>query len=222
MITLNRIVICIGLVLLGGCGDDRDTGSPLDLPITSLPGVYSGVFPCEGCPGIPTTLWLRSDGRFFIEQRYPAVDERRAMNTRSLGRWDWAVDEGIVMLKGAGPMRSFVRPDAETLLMQTDSDLEHRLVRAATAPDFTATISMVGMARMRDGNAWFTECLTGFEVPVRKAGEFAKFRHQYRSAKRQGEVVVVELEGRFSWARDGAPESLTIERFVTVKAEGAC
>jgi len=220
--TFNRIIIIIALVLLGSCGDDRDTGSPSNLPVASLPGVYSGVFPCEGCPGIPTTLWLRSDGRFFIEQRYPTVDERRSMNTRSLGNWSWAVDERTVTLKGAGPMRRFVRPDADTLIMQTDSDLEHRLVRDDSAPGFSATINMVGMMRMRDGNAWFKECLTGFEVPVNKAGDFAQFRHQYRSAGGRGKAVAVELGGRFSWARDGAPESLTIERLVTVKAEGAC
>lgn len=220
--TLNRIAILFALVLVGSCGSDRDADSPLSLPETSLPGVYSGLFPCEGCPGIPTTLWIRSDGRFFIELRYPAVDERAAMNAYSLGRWNWIADERIVLLKGSGPMRRFARPDTDTLIMQTDSDLEHRLVRDAASPEFSATISMVGMMRMRGGNAWFTECSTGFEVPVNKAGDFARFRHQYRSASGQGAAVVTQLEGRFSWARDGTPESLTIDRHVTVKTEGGC
>ena len=219
---LNRFVILIALVLVGSCGNDRDADSPLSLPETSLPGVYSGVFPCEGCPGIPTTLWIRSDGRFFIEQRYPAVDELGGMKTHSLGRWNWIADERTMFLQGSGPMRRFVRPDTDTLIMQTDSDLEHRLIRDPASPEFSATISMVGMMRMRRGNAWFTECLTGFEVPVNKAGDFARFRHQYRSASSQGAAVATQLEGRFSWARDGAPESLTIDRFVTVKADGTC
>jgi len=144
------------------------------------------------------------------------------MNIHSLGRWNWVVDERTMLLIGPGPMRRFVRPDADTLIMRTDSDLEHRLTRDPAAPEFSASISMAGMTRMRGGNAWFTECLTGFEVPVNKAGDFARFRHQYRSASGQGEAVVVELEGRFTWARDGAPGSLTIDRFVTVKAEGVC
>jgi len=220
--TLNRNAILVALVLLGGCGDDRDAGPGSNLPVTSLPGVYSGVFPCEGCPGIPTTLWLRSDGRFFIEQTYPAVDGRRAINARSLGRWNWSVDERSVMLKGSGPMRQFVRPDVDALIMQTDSGPEHQLVRDDAAPNFSATINMVGMMRMRGDTASFRECLTGFEVPVKKAGDFTRFRHQYRSASGRGKAVAVELEGRFSWARDGGPESLTIERFFTVKAEGAC
>ena len=119
-------------------------------------------------------------------------------------------------------MRRFVRPDVDVLIMQTDSDLEHRIVRDRATPQFSATISMVGMTRMRGGNAWFKECLTGFEVPVRKAGDFSRLRHQFRSASEQGRAVVVELEGRFSWAQDGAPGSLTIERLITVKSEGEC
>ena len=220
--TLNRIVILIAFFLVGSCGSEGDSESPPDLPLTSLPGVYSGVFPCEGCPGMPTTLWLRSDGRFFFEQTYPAVEERGAMHTHSLGRWGWDADERIVVLQGSGPVRRFARPDADTLMMQTNSDLAHRIVRDSAAPDFSATIRMLGMTRMRGGNAWFTECMTGFEVPVNKVGDFARLRHQYRSAAGQGRAVVVELEGHFSWLRDGAPGSLTIDRFITVKAEGGC
>jgi hypothetical protein len=32
----------------------------------------------------------------------------------------------------------------------------------------------------------------------------------------------VELEGRFTWAADGAPASLRMERFVTIRTEGGC
>lgn len=73
-------------------------------------------------------------------------------NTHNLGRWNWVAEERAMLLQGPGPMRTFVRPDADTLVMRADSD----------------------------------------------------------------------LEGRFSWAHDGAPKSLTIERFLTVKTEGAC
>ncbi len=222
MIAFKRTFWCIALVLLGGCGGEKDTGSTSNLPLTSLPGVYSGEFPCEGCPGIATTLWLRSDGRFFMEQTYPAVDERPAMNAHGLGRWNWSVEERTVLLHGSGPVRRFVRWDTDTLIMQTDSDLEHRIVRDRAARHFLATVNMVGMTRMRGGNAWFKECLTGFEVPVSRAGDVSRLRHQFRSASERGRAVLVELEGRFAWAPDGAPESLTIERLVTVKTEGGC
>jgi hypothetical protein len=88
--------------------------------------------------------------------------------------------------------------------------------------DFSATIRMSGMMRMLGDSASFTECSTGYVVPVRKGGDFARFRHQFRSATRRGEPAFVELEGRFSWSGDGTLKSLTIERFVTVKTNRAC
>jgi len=81
---------------------------------------------------------------------------------------------------------------------------------------------MLGTMRMLGDSASFTECLTGFVAPVSKGGDFARFRHQYRSADRRSETIFVELEGRFYWSGDGSVKSLTIERFITVKANGAC
>lgn len=220
--SLNRLLILIVLVVVGGCSDDRDSDSPAELPDTSLPGVYTGLFPCEDCPGIETTLWLRSDSRFFFRQRYPGRNGREAMNTYGLGRWSWITGDGVVVLKGAGPDRTFTRPDRDTLVMVTVSDLEHRLNRDPAAPIISARIRMAGMMQMHGDSASFTECLTGFVVPVNEGGDFARFLHQYRSVGAQGEPTYVELEGRFSWSDDGAAKSLTIERFITVKASGAC
>jgi hypothetical protein len=210
------------VALLGGCSGGTDRDSAAELAEASLPGVYAGEFPCDGCPGIIATLWLRKDSRFFFRQRYPADDSREAMDAYNLGRWSTIADSRVIELRGAGPRRTFMRMDRDTLLMQTDSDLEHRLTRDPTKPDFSATIRMVGMMRMLGDNALFTECLTGFVAPVSKGGDFARFRHQYRSAGGRSEPTYVELEGRFSWLGDGTLKSLTIERFVTVKTDGAC
>jgi len=220
--SLNRILLFLVIVLISGCSDDHDSDSPAELPEASLPGVYRGVFPCDGCPGITSTLWLRSDGRFFISQRYPADDAGEAIDAYSLGRWSSIADDPVIELRGAGPTRRFVRVDRDMLVMRTDSDLEHRLTRDPDATDFTATIRMLGMMHMRGDSALFTECLTGFAAPVSKGGDFARFRHQYRSAARTGTPTYVELEGRFSWSDNGTVKSLTIERFITVKANGAC
>jgi hypothetical protein len=220
--SLNRIILFLVIVQVSGCGDERDTDSTDDLTDATLPGVYSGVFPCDGCPGIASTLWLRSDGRYFFRQRYPADEAREAIDAYGLGRWNSIGDEHTIELKGDGPRRTFVHPDRDTLLMQTDSALEHRLTRDPTSSDFSSTIRMAGMMRMRGGNASFTECATGLVAPVSKGGDFARFRHQYRSAAASGRPTYVELEGRYSWLNDGAVKSMTIERFITVKANGAC
>jgi hypothetical protein len=218
----GRSLFLLVILFVGSCSDDREGGHLTELPVTTLPGVYSGVFPCEGCAGIPTTLWLRADGRFFIEQKYPEVDDRDAMNAYNLGRWLWVTEDRTLVLQGAGPRRTFRRPGPDSLIMRTASDLEHRLDRDPAAPDFIAAIRMAGMMRMVGDGAEFTECLTGLVAPVATRGDFARFLHQYRSAGGRGEPTYVEFDGRFSWSDDGALRSLTIERFVTVKAGGSC
>ncbi len=216
----SRLLLLTVLFVLGGCADDGDDLSRTALSLASLPGVYAGTFPCSDCPAIPTTLWLRPDGRFFFRQHYPADDEREAMDAYSLGRW--SADGAGIELRGSGPVRSFTRIDSDTLEMETDSDLEHQLSRDADAAPFSASLRLSGMMRTQGRNAFFTECLAGFDVPVAKGGEFTKFWHQYRSAGGRGKAIYVELEGRFSWTADGAPRSLAIERFITVKADGSC
>jgi hypothetical protein len=219
---LNRLHLLLITSLLVGCSDDPGSDASEELSTTSLPGVYTGMFPCDGCPGIMTTLWLRADSRFFLGQQYPADEAREAMDVYALGRWNLIEDGGAIEVRGAGPIRTFTRADRDTLLMRTNSDLEHRLSRGASESVFTATIRMVGTISLRGKNAVFTECLTGYVAPVSKAGDFERFRHQFRSAGRGSEPTFVELEGRFTWSADDLPESLTIERFITVKASGGC
>jgi hypothetical protein len=165
---------------------------------------------------------VRSDGRYFFRQRYPSDDAHEATDAYSLGRWSSIADERAIELRGAGPRRTFVRLDQDTLLMETDSDLEYRLTRDPGITDFSAAIRMLGTMRMLGDSASFTECLTGFVAPVSKGGDFARFRHQYRSAGGRSKPTYVELEGRFSWSGDGTLKLLTIERFITIKADGAC
>lgn len=217
----RNVLRLAALVLLAACSED-DSAPPVQLPNDALPGVYGGTFPCDGCPGIPTTLWLRADGRFFFEQQYPANQEREAMTVHSLGRWSRGRDDGVIELKGAGPQRRFVPADSDTLLMKTDSDLEHRLVRDPAAPAFTASIRMAGTMRLGDGVASFTECRSGLTAPVKSGQEFRRFLHQYRSTVARGQPALVELAGRYSWSADGNVNALTIDRFITVKPGDTC
>jgi hypothetical protein len=212
-------VICL---LTAGCGEETASDAPQFLPADALPGVYSGVFPCDGCPGIPTRLWLRADGRFFFEQHYPAEEERDATAIYSFGRWSIGDDSLHVHLDSSGPRRTFSRVGQESLLLQTLSKLEHRLSRDHAAPAFAAVVRMTGLVGVGDGGMEFTECRTGYAMPVDRGGDFTRLRHQYRSIGRPGARVYVEFDGRFSWSGDGAPRAVTIERFITSKAGATC
>jgi copper homeostasis protein (lipoprotein) len=217
---MKRLLILAVVFLVGACSSD--SMSPADSHDPSLPAVYSGTFPCINCAGIQTTLWLRPDMRFFFRQQYLDDSGRKGEASYNLGRWSWDARGNVLELKGAGPARRLTHPDRGILIMRTESDLEHRLSRKQATLDFTPTIRVSGMMKVTGDSATFTECLTGFVAPVRKGGEFARFRHQYRSAVGGSEPAYVELEGSFSWSGDGSLKSLTIERFVTVKDNRAC
>lgn len=211
-------------LLLGACGDSPD--APPEPPRSaSLPGVWVGVFPCDNCPGIDVTLWLRADERFFIEQRYRAMegeDSSTPTTAYALGRWHWDAGERVLVLDGAGPDRIFERDEADTLLMRTPSPVEHRLRRNAISPAFSPTVRLSGVAR-RQGDVYvFQECLTGYELPLDTGGDYPRFRRHYRSVVPRGAAAPVELEGRFNWTADGAPASFRIERFITIRDEGGC
>ena len=221
MISVRSLILLI-IIMIGGCTDDQDVDLPDEIPVDSLPGVYSGVFPCADCPGIPTTLWVRADGRFFIEQEYPESDGREEVVVHNLGRWNWFTEDQVLVLQGAGPSRAFTRPDADALIMRTESDLEHRLGRDPAAPDFSAAIRMKGVVQLTADGAFFEECLSGLVAPVSRHGDYSRFVHQYRSVAGRGEQTHVELDGRFSWSDDGTLRSLTIVRFVTIRSDGSC
>ena len=145
-----------------------------------------------------------------------------ADNVYSLGRWNLSAAQDTVELRGSGPVRAFSRPDRDVLIMRTISDREHRLTRDEDAPEFSATMRLSVMTQILGDDVSFRECLTGLEAPVTKGGDYARFWHQVRSIGRLHEPVHVELEGRFAWTRDGAPQSVTIQQFVTARADAAC
>jgi len=218
----KRLLILTILCLAGGCGGDNESAPPATQSRALLPGTYAGEFPCDGCPGIATTLWLRADGRFLFRQQLPADDVHDGTDVFSLGRWDWLAEEDAIELRGAGPRRIFAPAGTDALVMRTASDLEHRLTRRSASTDFSATVPMAGTIRMLGKDASFTECLTGFVAPVTQNGDYARFRHQYRSAAGSGKPVFVELEGHFSWTAEHAPKSMTIDHFLTIKAGRGC
>ena len=218
----TRIASVLFFALAAGCGNEQGNRPEASLASGPLPGVYSGIFPCDGCAGIATTLWLRSDGRFFFRQSYPSDATSAVGDVYSLGRWNLSAGAEAIELRGAGPVRAFSRPDRDVLIMRTISEQEHRLTRDPEAPEFSATMRLSGMTQIIGNDVSFKECLTGFEAPVSKGGDFPSFWHQVRSVDGLREPVYVELEGRFIWAGDGTPQSVRIQRFITVRADASC
>ena len=221
--TATRCQLAFLALLLGACGDSHDA-TPEAAPAAALPGVWAGVFPCDNCPGIDVTLWLRPDKRFFIEQRYAAMagEDGGPTTAYGLGRWRWNPEERTLILDGAGPDRIFERRGGDTLLMRTVSPVEHRLRRNAVVPAFSSTVRLSGVAWRQGDTYVFEECLTGYELPLNTGGDYTRFRRQYRSVVARGAAAPVEFEGRITWAADNTPATFRIERFITIRTEGGC
>lgn len=221
---LCRAFFAAVVIVLSGCGNVEKTEAPAAPPPDSLPGVYSGIFPCDNCAGIDTAIWLREDGRFVIEQAYLVDDPDAGTATisTSLGYWNWRSDEQVLELAGSGPHKVFRRPDHDKLLLQTASDTPHLLSRSSAQFEFDSVMNMRGTIDKSGDSYSFTECLTGLTAPVATSGDYKRFWRQYRSVPRREAVAPVELNGRFVWAENDEPEMLVIERFITIRANDAC
>lgn len=76
------------------------------------PGYYTDTLPCADCPGIETTLWIRSDSTFILQQRY--ID-RDTIPKGTIGQWH--VVNGLMTVGYTGDKPEFYRYTAEGLLM---------------------------------------------------------------------------------------------------------
>jgi hypothetical protein len=223
---MRNLIFCVTLatatlILAAGCGSDSSPPSPPDVPEAPVAGVYRGEFPCRNCPAIETTLWLRADGTFFNRHRYLADAGEAPVVAYNLGRWYPEAAGARIIADGRGPDRTYRRTGADQLELVTDSDLEHRLHRDPGAGPFSDVMRVAGVARVASNGAHFRECRSGLEAAIAEAADFRRFLRQYRAAA-AGEDAWVEFDGRFTWAPDGSPATVTIERFVSVGEAQRC
>lgn len=209
-------------VLVAACGDAafERAGTTFSPPAGPAPDVYGGRFPCEDCPGIDTTLWLRADGTFFWRQRY--LDDGGAPETTAynLGRWHVDLD-GTLVLAGSGPPRRLEVAGPDALLLVTPSTAEHRLTRDVGGERFTDRVRIEAVAVVENGAATLSECRTGLAAPAGGA-DLQRFLRQYRSLGYRGKPAFAEIEARFEWADDGELRSIAVDRFLTIKAGRTC
>ena len=213
--------ICVLAAALSGCGHDSSGDEPATTPMPpSLPGAYAGDFPCSNCKAIATGLWLRSDGRYFLRQRFVAEDGTTDNGTFALGRWTWDERAAELVLRGVGPERRLTVLDEQRLKLRNPSPVEEVLSRDSAAPAFVERVRFDGESSIVDGNATFKECVTGLTVAVAQEGGYKELRRQHRAVNRSGEPAFTSVEAHL--AQSPARESLVVDRVIALKPRTHC
>ena len=224
-------VLALGAALVGCDRDVQDkTESARTRMPSSLAGVYAGELPCSNCAAIEATLWLRTDGRFFLRQRFieeaaSTVDKASPPPTATygLGRWAWDELAAELVLRGAGPERRLVVRDAEHLELEVASPTPHVLTRDHDEPAFKDRVTLDGESVMTAAGATFKECLTGLELPVvADAGAYRQLRHHHRELNARGKVARTVVEGHLVTNAAATSERLVVDRFISLKPGTGC
>jgi hypothetical protein len=223
--------IALSATLLGGCG--RDSGEAADLRTPqppTLPGVYSGAWPCSNCAAIAATLWLRPDGTFFLRQQFADEETADAPSARSpdatygLGRWHWDEQRAEAVLRGAGPERRFAIVDDRRIELQVAAPTLHALIRNDDARAFEDRIMLDGESTVTEQGASFRECLTGTTFAIADAGAYRELRRQHRRMNPRGRIALTTVEGRLVTVAEESTtiERLVVDRFITMKPGTGC
>jgi copper homeostasis protein (lipoprotein) len=212
-------------VLLEACSNgDGAAALPIPMP-ASIPGTYAGLFPCGNCAGIDATLWLRTDGRFILRQRYiEDSGDAEESSSYALGLWQWDEVAALVVLGGPGPARKLERTSAGGLALRTDSSLPHVLDRDDGVPPFTEGFPLTGVAVVNGNAATFRDCVSQLELDVAPVGAFAELRRQHRAFSPHGRpaLTAVAAYPRSIAAAGTVREVWVLDRVVNVKPNGSC
>lgn len=218
----NTLLLIIATGISAACG--RPEPRPQTPAAVSAPaaGVYSGIFPCDGCPGIATTVWLRPDGRFFLRQAYSGSAGEADARVFGLGRWRWEASEAELVLSGAGPERRFERRGPSALALLTVSPQAHLLSHDPDAAEFGDPLRLKGMTRLDDGRATLTECLTGLTTAIAQTGDYPRLARHLSRLGGRSRAVLAEFVGHFTWTGDGELATAVIDEFITLKPAMSC
>ena len=202
-------------------------------PIGDLPATFFGELPCASCPGIRTTLTLRSDNIFLERWTYIEAENGRDKTVRGLGRWSLSDDGKALTLQASseGSRRLAVDgPDGIRMLdnlgQEIDSELNYTLTRVAPDP-IEDTMRLRGMYTYMADAARFGECLTGLQRPVAFEKDSVALERAYLGSRTEpGAPLLATFDGRLAerpaMEGDGTEEVFIVDAFDAVWPGETC
>ena len=215
-----------------GVAFNSSCSASVKLRTNALDAAYSALFGTDWYAAIEATLWLRSDRRFVLRQRFvddttnaPEGSKTQALSaTYGLGRWSWDEIAAEIVLRGAGPDRRLSVRDEQHLELRVTSPIEHVLVRDAKEPRFADRVRLDGESAVTEGGATFKECLTGLTFRVGNAGAYGELRRQHQRMNPRGKVALTTVEGHLVTVtnKSTTSERLVVDAFVAIKPGTGC
>ena len=202
--------------------------------LATVPGYYTGMLPCADCPGIETTLWVRSDSTYVLQRKYIGRD---SVPFGYVGEWT---------MKG-GQVELYDRPRVMRLLALGKDGLEwldedgqrigsvhdHTLERLAdeigdAIPRMRITGTFIHMADAQSfrpcGSAYTWPCVGGMDMGEEEGEPMVEFtnadlQQAYLGAvKQNGDPWLVEVVCTMGMGPamegDGADEYVHIEQVI--------
>ncbi|MEO8588154.1 MAG: copper resistance protein NlpE N-terminal domain-containing protein [Flavobacteriales bacterium] len=215
-----------------GGADSTQVAADTVAMVTSWPGYYTGALPCADCPGIETTLWVRSDSTFVLQQRYGDSD---SIPTGTIGQWH--VVNNMLTIGQDGDKPDFWRSTAkgieevDEMGQPFEGDLNYTLEKLADeigdaiprmrlAGTFTYVADAQSFQPCRSHYTW--PCAAGMDMGEEEGEPLVKFtnvelQQAYRKGvKKAGDPWVVEVMCTMGMGPamegDGADEYLYLEQ----------
>ncbi len=219
---MRSSLILIPMLLVAACGNEQtsdtkhstsaDTSAVVHIA-AKWPGYYTDTLPCADCPGIETSLWIRSDSSFVLQQRYL---DRDTIPRGLVGQWHVVRD--LLTVGNAGDKPEFYRYTDEGLLMVDemgatfDTQLDYSLDKLADEiGDAIPRMRLAGtFTYMADAQS-FLPCGVRFSIPCVGGMDMGE---------EEGEPLVpftnVDLQKAYAKAVKNGGDPWTIEAVCTI------
>ncbi|MBL7951085.1 MAG: copper resistance protein NlpE N-terminal domain-containing protein [Flavobacteriales bacterium] len=243
---MRYVPMLSSLLLLAACSEtpkpDVGTTPAADTVVAAAvdwPGYYTGTLPCADCPGIATTLWVRTDSTFVLQRKYM---DRDSVPFGTIGSWK-VMDNDLVLggQRAEAPLRwKPVAKGLEQLTVDGGSfaGSPHVIERLADAvgdaiPRMRLTGTFTYMADAQSfqpcGSTYNWPCVGGMDMGEEEGEPLVKFtnvdlqRAYLKAVKTGGDPWVVEVICTLGMGPaaegDGADEYIYIEQVIGTAGE---
>jgi copper homeostasis protein (lipoprotein) len=206
-------------------------GPPGARSFIPLPASFGGDLPCADCEALRYRLNLFADRSYFVGAEYVG---RKDGNHYDIGTWTVSADGSTLTLKGGRDATEVFRVvDSRTLRKLTldgrdsESKLNHALVRTPRFEPVEPRLPMRGMFRYLADAGSFTECLTGQRWPVAPQDQNAILEREYLKLRKEpGEPLLVSVDGEVKllprMEGKGVLPTLVVHRLIGVSPGENC